>query len=96
MRRASSPAGSARTGRAPALRSTAKQKRVKDHPHAPEPVESAAGEEDPGASLGDPATREAMREESRAVDDESAARQREQSESALDNVREGYRPGRRR
>jgi len=76
---------------------------VKDRPHVPDPLESAAGEEDPGASLSDPATREAMREESRAAGDDSAARQagqseqeqsqREQSKTALENVREGYRGG---
>jgi len=50
---------------------------VKDPSQALDAIESAAGEEDPGASLGDPATREAMRKESRAAGDDSAARRRE-------------------
>ncbi len=56
----------------------------------PPPPESTAGEEDPGASLGDPAMQEAMREEARVSEDPGAARQDEQSRTALDNVREGY------
>jgi hypothetical protein len=54
------------------------------------PQQSAAGEEDPGASLDDPDMREAMRGEARAAGDPAAARQREQSETALENVRDDY------
>ncbi len=45
------------------------------------PLQSAAGEEDPGASLDDPEMREAMREESRVAGNPGVARQREQGET---------------
>lgn len=56
----------------------------------PPPPESTAGEEDPGASLGDPAMQEAMRAEAQVSEGGSAAHQDEQSRTALGNVREGY------
>ena len=56
----------------------------------PLPPESTAGEEDPDASLGDPAMQDAMRGEAQASEDGAAAHQDEQSRTALGNVREGY------
>jgi hypothetical protein len=38
------------------------------------PLESAAGEEDPGASLGDPTIQEAVREEAKVSADPAASR----------------------
>jgi hypothetical protein len=54
-----------------------------------DPAESTAGEEDPDASLGDPALRDAMAGEARNAgkDTDRALRQ---EKAAIDNVREGY------
>jgi len=77
MRRAPLPARTARASRAPAPASVATQDPSKDRAQAAEAIESAAGEEDPGASLGDPAMREAIRKESRAAGNDSAPRRPE-------------------
>lgn len=77
-----------------ARRSAAPAAGAKPQRRSPLPPESSAGEEDPGASLGDPAMQDAMREEAKHAaqhaEDGAAARQAEQSRTALDNVRKGY------
>jgi hypothetical protein len=54
-----------------------------------DPATSTAGEEDPDASLGDPALRDAMAGEARNAG-KDADRALKQEQAAIDNVREGY------
>ena len=58
-------------------------------------VESAAGEEDPGASLDDPAMQAAMRDEARAADHPAENEAAEQSGATLADVPKSYRNPRR-
>jgi hypothetical protein len=51
-------------------------------PRAPDTAVSSAGEEDPGASLGDPVLRDAMQGEARAAAEQRKKAQKERADDA--------------